>query len=245
MPVNTPSATEPSRPTATVEVLSSKTPEQITASDLSPTATDTPVSLQAQTQMPNSSTPASPLDSATVKLVDEFDGGGGWAQGSSEGQYEFGYSEGVYRFDISDPDIDVWSVRGQTFPNVRQEITITAMSGDQDGYFGIMCRWEKPNSYYRFTVTPGGNFKITKIFLAIETDLAEANLTPFSEFEQQNPYRIRADCTGTQLLFYLNQQLVLSAEDNDIPTGKFGMIARTGLGGPIEIEVDNYALYVP
>lgn len=241
--INSPTSTsESAMPTA---VPMTETPEQALTPEPGPVSTNMPTITAAPTQTTSESVATSTLDTATVRLVDQFDGGGGWAQGAVEDSYEFGYVDGVFRFDISVPDIEIWTVRGQTYSDLRQEITITDMAGDVDGYFGLICRWQKPNTYYRFTVTPGGTFKITRIFLAIETDLAEAQLSPFSEFSDQEAYRIRTDCTDSQLLFYLNQQLVLSAEDNELQTGQFGMLAEAGTGGSIQVEVDNYALYIP
>ncbi|MFN2198478.1 MAG: hypothetical protein ACK2UW_20320, partial [Anaerolineales bacterium] len=227
-PVETVVPTQTIASTYATEAAITATPGQENTSTPGPTPIDraTATSEVAPTQTMTASSASSPLDTATLSLSDDFEGGGGWVQGSVEGEYTFGYINGAYQFDVSIPDTEIWTVRSQKLSNLRQEITITNMTGDEDGYFGLICRWEKPNSYYRFSVTPSGTFKITRIFLAIETDLAEANLTPISEFSDQESYRIRADCTGNQLLFYLNQQQVLSAEDSEIRTGQYGMLAE-------------------
>lgn len=184
----------------------------------------------------------SPLENATLKLTDNFNGSGTFITASIEDSYSIDYTEETFRFEILDPEINAWVIRSQSVSNVRQEIDIVAGDGAVDGYFGLICRWESSSAYYRFTISLDGSVKITKVFLNITTDLAQAQDKSYAPADS-NPVRLRADCSDRNLFLYLDGELILTAEDYEIRIGKVGLVAGTVGSGPLTIDVDNYELY--
>lgn len=247
-----------SKTTTPVPTTTAETTVQIDQSSATSTIfpSETPINLPqpSQTSHATSSaienavlTPTNPVpEIGTDRPVvsDDFNGGGAWAQGTVEGSFEFGYTDETYRFVVQVPNLDVWSIRGQTYSNLRQDIVIASFAGATDGFTGVVCRWNGSNNYYRFTVDPSGLFRITRIFSAEIVDLATASGPGLTE-SVSVPYRLRAECNGNILALYLNDTLIISAEDNFFMDGNFGIVTGTLINSPFTAEIDSFALYLP
>jgi hypothetical protein len=211
-----------------------------------PSVTQNPIATIVETQSSGASPTIQVPEISTDRLVlsDNFNGGGPWAQGSVEGSFEFGYTEDTYRFVVQVPYLDVWSIRNQTYSNLRQDIVIASFAGATDGFTGVVCRWNGSNNYYRLTVDASGLFRITRIFSAEIVDIASASGPDLAE-SVGIPYRLRAECNRDFLALYLNDTLVVSAQDNFFDDGNFGIVTGTLVGSPFTAEIDSFDLYLP
>ncbi len=184
------------------------------------------------------------IDTERLVLSDEFNGGGAWAQGSVEGSFEFGYTTNTYQFIVQEPNLDVWSIRGQSYFNLRQDLLIASFAGASDGFTGVVCRWNGSNNYYRLTVDASGVFKITRVFSAEVVDLGTTTGPSLSE-SAEGQYRLRAECNGDFLSLYLNDALMVWVQDDFFQEGNFGIVTGTLENSPFTAELNSFALYLP
>jgi hypothetical protein len=57
---------------------------------------------------------------------------------------------------------------------------------------------------------------------------------------------LRAECVGTRLALYVNGQLVVEANDSDIPAGDVGLLAGTFENADyLDILFDNFIVRSP
>lgn len=242
-------------PMSTIEVLIPD--ETVTANDNS-TAESEPHDeiLSAQTTMistpevtvysedqrePKTQLPPSELDNARLIFTDDFNTIGGWIPGSTE-NYEYGYEDEAYQFTIRVPELSLWNVRSQSYPNTRQEIEILDFEGSNDGFFGLICRWQRPNVYYTFTLSNSGQLKISKNIFGEVTKLISKDI-PIAEIGY--PIKLRADCNENGLWLFINEEVQLFTTDVDLDDGQFGIIAGSGEQAPFAVSVDNFKLFVP
>jgi hypothetical protein len=220
--------TQTSLPTPDIEVMTA------TPTLLLPTPTPTVIP---------SATPDIPvLEESDLKLVDGFNGGGGWAEESVERRYTFGYTLDGYRFLLESPQIDVWSIRGQRYLDTSQRVEILVFEGPADGYVGIVCRWQRSTSYTRFTLAPSGEVVISQVVNGVVEDRASSQISAFGS-DPSSPYVLRADCIGNSLALYLNDLLIVSAVDENPQEGNFGLMAGTRAFAPLDVTLDNFVLY--
>lgn len=252
-PTNTPSATS----TPVVTVVNSPTVETVFTDDsstLEPKSQENPTPTQSAlritpdvtTQSEDQNTqmtelPDSELDDARLIFSDDFNTIGGWIPGSTE-NYVYGYAEDAYQFTIRIPGLSLWNVRSQAYPNTREEIEILGFEGSQDGFFGLICRWQRPNVYYMFTLANSGQITISKNFYGEISDLATKNI---SVSDLGFPIKLRADCSENGLWLYVNDEVQLYAIDTDLDEGQYGIIAGSGEQPPFSVSVDNFKLFVP
>jgi hypothetical protein len=94
---------------------------------------------------------------------DDFtDPNSGWNRvTTSQGQTD--YADGVYRIFVNEPTLDIWSMPGKDYKDVRIEVDALKVGGERDNRFGIICRANRPDSFYTFIVSSDGYCRIGKI----------------------------------------------------------------------------------
>jgi hypothetical protein len=118
-------------------------------------------------------------------------------------------------------------------------------SGESNNLHGVICRYKNQENFYFFVISSDGYFGIGKV---IEGKYQLINRTDYPPSEAiltgEKTNRIRADCVGSALTLYVNEQWVDSQEDTDLTGGKVGLIAGT-LGGVTTIDFDAFEVRGP
>jgi hypothetical protein len=181
-----------------------------------------------------------------VLFQDDFsDSSSGWSQASTDqGATEF--ADGVYRILVNEPNLDIWSIPGVEFSDVRIEVDALKVGGDRDNRFGVICRATNQNNFYTFVISSDGYFGVGKIkgevYQLIGMDALKRSdaIKLGSEFNH-----IRADCIGKTLTLFVNGQRLISVEDLEFALGGVGVIAGTYDKPGTDIRFDNFVVYEP
>lgn len=161
-------------------------------------------------------------------------------QGSTE------YADGVYRIFVNEPGLDIWSMPGRSFQDVRIEVDALKVDGERDNRFGVICRAISEDSFYTFIVSSDGYYGIGKIQGQEYSLIGMDALQPSSAILKGSALNhIQADCIGDSLTLYVNGSKLISVQDDTYPAGDIGLIAGTYETSGTDIRFDNLSVYLP
>ena len=85
-------------------------------------------------------TPAGPTPTIDLSFTETFDSLGGWASEASK-EVSGNVTDGVYVFNLVEPDSFYWSTADRLVGSGTYEISATAVSGPLNNGFGMMIMW--------------------------------------------------------------------------------------------------------
>jgi hypothetical protein len=176
---------------------------------------------------------------------DDFSFGIGW-EVQREDNWSLTFGDGGYRIFVDFPSDAIWSVKSESYTDVRIEADVTRQEGPSDGYYGVVCRHESGSNYYGLVISPNGTYGIlqkrngTIQFLQENTVPSPAIQTGFGATN-----RVRGDCVGDTLTLYANGQRLLEVQNSDFPSGSAGMLAGTRRQTGLRVLFDNLAILTP
>ena len=184
---------------------------------------------------------------ATTQLLfqDDFsDPSSGWNRvATNEG--ETNYTDNVYRIFVNSTDLDIWAKPGLNFIDARIEVDAYKVDGERNNRFGILCRVDGTN-FYAFLISSDGYYGIGKVKDQVFTLLGMDTLQPSPAIRIGSDLNhLRADCIGSQLTFYVNNQKIAEADDSEFKSGDVGLMAGTYDTPGTDIRFDNFAVYRP
>ncbi len=187
--------------------------------------------------------------SSNVLFSDDFsNSGSGWDQTTdSDGSTD--YYNGSYRIQVQTTNLSMWANPSKSFPSdVRIEVDATKNGGPDDNAFGIICRYQDTNNFYRFYISSDGYAGVLKVAngdsnVISSTDGQLHQVDGINQGAATN--HIRADCVGSNLTLYANGKQVASATDSEFTGGDVGLIARTYDTGGVDILFDNFVVSKP
>jgi len=223
-------------PTSTL-VPPSRTPEP--SRTPRPTATDEATSTSEPTDLPT-------LPAGEVLFQDDFsDTASGWdrvsqADGSTD------YSDGAYRIWLNKTQSDQWANPGRTFTDVRIEVDASKAAGPDDNDFGLICRYRDTDNFYAFWISSDGFYGIVRYldgdFKVLGADSMQASRAIRQGYSSNH---LRAECVGSTLRLYVNDELLQEVEDASHPDGDVGLIAGTFDLAGVDIRFDNFVVLSP
>jgi hypothetical protein len=181
-----------------------------------------------------------------VLFQDDFsDPSSGWdSVTAAEGITD--YADGVYRIFVNTINSDVWANPGLEFSDVRVEVDASKAGGDDDNDFGLICRYLDPENFYFLIVSSDGYYGIGKVAGGQQELIGSESMLP-SELILQGgaTNRLRADCLGSKLSLYVNDQFLTQVEDADFTSGDVGLIAGSIASPGVDIHFDNFRVLKP
>jgi hypothetical protein len=243
--------TETPRPSATLAPNTfTPTPTSVGAD----TATPVPTDAQLSTESPQPTDTAESFETQpptaingdfTIVLRDEFSGDSGWYT-LEEDIFGFEYAQGGYRIYVNLLDTPIWSVRQRELADVRLEVDVSRTGGPENGYFGVVCRFnQEERNYYALVISGDGSYAIARTenneFEFIQEGAAPAGVIKSGDAAN----RVVADCMGDTLTLSANGQQLASIEDGDFETGWIGLIAGTRDQPGIVALFDNLIVLKP
>ena len=197
-----------------------------------------------------SSNSSSANNDDNILFQDDFSNtGSGW----DSAEWEDGltdYRDGVYQMHVKAPSYDIWSNPGKNFDgNISVEVDATKIGGDDDNNFGLICRYtgdlDAPNYYY-FNISSDGFAIIGKVTGGSQEYLSSEKMEPSDVIKQGNASNhLRADCVGSNLTFYVNNQKIATATDTAFTSGDVGLMAGTFDIPSTQINFDNFIVRKP
>ena len=189
---------------------------------------------------------ANPLPPGSLLFQDDFsDPSSGWLAGVDNSS-TVGYIQGWFRFHINATSSTKVSVPGLHFTDIHLEVDATKIGGPDDNHYGVVCRYQDQGNFYFYEISSDGyydtgKFKDGQMVLIGMTQMQSSDLIRQGE----NTNRLRADCVGDTLTFYVNDNLIAILKDSDFKDGDVGLIAGT-LGSPgADILFDNFVVRNP
>jgi tetratricopeptide (TPR) repeat protein len=139
------------------------------------------------------------------------------------------YSGGGYVLVENQTGTAVWALPGRIFADVRVEVTATRQGGDDNNFFGLLCRVQgtgQSGNFYAFIISSDGYFGITK---KSGDTLALVGQDVMLRHPAINlgdgPNVITAVCSGSRLALYVNGEFIVETTDEEYSNGQVGLIS--------------------
>jgi hypothetical protein len=210
-----------------------------------PTVIVAPIPTLPATQPPATLAP----QSGSILFHDDFSNpSSGWDQNTdSDGSTD--YANGGYRILVNTANLVLWANPNQTLQNdVRIEVDATKSAGPDANGFGVICRYNDKDNFYKFIVTSDGYAGISKLINGTLTVIS----SPDGKIQTVNNINkgaasnhIRADCIGSTLTLYVNGNQVATASDASLTGGDTGLFAQTYDTGGVDILFHDFNVTVP
>jgi len=187
--------------------------------------------------------------SQQVLFHDDFsDVNSGWDQSSTQNGIT-DYVNGGYEIHITETSLSKWANPSKVFQDdVRIEVDATKLGGPDDNAFGVMCRYQDTNNFYKFYITSDGYAGIIKEENGDSTVISSAD-GKMPQVNGINPgtaaNHIRVDCIGNNLTLYANGTQVATATDSSFSGGDVGLVAATFDTAGTDVLFKNFFVYAP
>ncbi len=215
--------------------------------------TDTPRSTEAheaspepgRTDVPVPTLSPKPTTGGILLYRDDFESLVGWYTQEAD-NFTLAFSEGGYRMVVNmvTGSAPVYSVRQQTYTDIRIEVDIMQVQGPSDGYFGLVCRFVDSTNYYRFVMGRDGYYDIAK--------KVNGEFSYLSSGSQKDLFitdgtanHLRADCVGGALTLYINGEKMLEVQDGGLTNGSVGLVVGTNSEPGMDALFDNFLILEP
>jgi hypothetical protein len=188
-------------------------------------------------------------NSQNVLFHDDFsDVNSGWDHSSNQNGTT-DYANGGYEIHVTTTSWSKWANPSKVFQSdVRIEVDATKLGGPEDNAFGVMCRYQDVNNYYKFYLTSDGYAGIIKEENGNTTVISSAD-GKMPQVNGINPgtatNHIRADCIGNNLTLYANGTQVATASDSAFTGGDVGLVAAAYATAGTDILFKNFYVYAP
>ncbi len=210
------------------------------ASSLTPPSI--PLALTPETG--NTAFPAFPPD--LVQFQDDFSNpGSGWYT-YQDSNGSAGYSNGSFRIKVTNTSYLLWANPNQSLQNdISIYVDATKAGGPDDNKFGVICRYQDSDNFYYLFITSDGYAGISmfknneQIWLTGDTLISSDAINQGAATNS-----IRADCAGSTLTLYANNQKIASVTDSSFSGGDVGLVAGTYETPGVDILFDNYMVFM-
>ncbi len=176
-------------------------------------------------------------------FVDDFSNpASGWdRQTDNDGTTD--YANGKYRILVEKSNLLIWATAHKNFNgDVGIEVDATKAGGPDDNEFGVICRYQDANNFYRFLISSDGYAVISKKKDGQKSDLSADKMQSSDAIHQgAATNHLRATCIGNSLSLLVNGQEVASASDGSIMSGDVGLLAGTFDNAGVDILFDNFS----
>lgn len=170
---------------------------------------------------------------------------GGWT--TSEDSLSFsGYEAGKFRLWLNVPDYQIWSVPGLNFKNIHIATRAEKISGPDNNFFGILCRYQDAMNYYSFVISSDGYFGVYKVLNGEKSLIGQESMSFSPAINQGDAVNdIQAICQDNQLEFIVNDTQLVQAQDDALAYGDVGMIAGNLNESGVDILFDHFIVVKP
>lgn len=211
-----------------------------------PTTQKMPVLPKPATKAPTASpgSKAGPgFDPKNPPFFDDFSNpASGWNRDRTD-DYVMDYENGAYRIQIKKANWAFWANPKKNFEgDVIIEVDASKRAGSDKNGFGVICRYQDENNYYRFMISSDGLDVISKKQAGNWVNLSSDVWEPSAVIRQgAASNHIRAECIGDSLKLLVNDQLIASASDSSFTSGQVGLTASAYDTPDVDILFDNFS----
>jgi hypothetical protein len=185
------------------------------------------------------------FDPDLVQFQDDFSNpGSGWNT-YQDSNGSTGYSNGGFRIKVTTSDYLLWANPKQSLQNdISINVDATKTGGSDENAFGVICRYQDNANFYYFVITSDGYAGISMLKNGEKIWLTGDSLIPSDAINQGAATNsIRADCAGSTLTLYVNNQQIVSVTDSSFSGGDVGLIAKAYGTPGVDILFDNFIVF--
>lgn len=168
-----------------------------------------------------------------------------------EGGVSAEITENALRISAGNTGEVTWTNPQQSFDDVSIEVTATQLSGPNNNAYGLICRYQDEENFYIFLVSGDGYYAIGRYDGGSSRITYLTGESPYFYQESEAIFRgsaanrLRAECDGDRLAFFVNDELVDEVEDDTFVDGDIGLAASTFEPSTAVIEFDNLVVTQP
>ncbi|MEJ5223271.1 MAG: hypothetical protein WHV44_02365 [Anaerolineales bacterium] len=185
--------------------------------------------------------------SGDILFQDDFsDPQSGWLTAANEvGLAEY-TSDGLFHIRVDAPGYNFWSTPGLKVTNVIMEVDSLKFAGPEINRIGLVCRYQNPQNYYFFIISTDGYYGVGKVKDGISTLLAQTQMERNSAVQSGAAInRLRGECVGNTLIFYVNQKPLAIVNDPDFTQGDVGLLVGAFDDAGVDVYFDNFIVTKP
>lgn len=186
--------------------------------------------------------PRPPMDEAKLIYEDDFSNpGSGWLRESKE-ECDSYYEDGEYHILVKRYDYATWVVNRNAgrFTNFILEIDARLVSGPNEAGYGVICRFQDHDSFYRFLVGDGCYLVGTRAG-GVWTEL-QGKTQSASIKENHDRNHLKLVATGSKIQVYANGHHLATVTDDSFAEGYVGVIVDTP-EADAHVAFDNIKVY--
>jgi hypothetical protein len=152
------------------------------------------------------------------------------------------YDNGGYRIKANKSNWTFWANPNKNYAgDIIVEVDATKVGGPDENGFGVICRFQDENNFYRFMISSDGLEVISKKENGKWVNLSADQWKPSDAIHQgAAKNHIRAECVGSSLKLYVNDQLVAEASNSSFNGGDVGLIVSAYDTPGVDILFDNF-----
>lgn len=185
------------------------------------------------------------LPSTNALFKDDFsDCESGWASQQDEDGIT-DCENGAYRMMIAVNNYFFWTAPGENYNGdvvVQAEATKTA--GAQMGDIGLICRYDESQENFYFLTMSFDGYAAIGLWMGTDYSLlAESGDNNFGS--EWNTHTLRAECVGSTMTLYVDNALILSAQDTTLGSGDAGLLIGAYDEPGLDVLFDNFSVTKP
>lgn len=187
------------------------------------------------------------IESGSVIYFDNFSNpDSGWDVWDTD-EASIAYEIDGLHFQIKQANYDYWSLSGQRFSDATIGVDAALRAGPTNNDFGMLCRFQNEYNFYAFLISSDGYGGIVKVKDGLYQILNSSEGLEYASMIQQGQAvnQLRADCIGSRLTLYVNQEKFLEVDDTDFSAGDVGLIAGVYDEPGADILFDNFYVLKP
>lgn len=155
------------------------------------------------------------------------------------------YDAGGYRILVNAPQTNFWATPRKNFRDVSMEVDVGKLGGPDENRIGLLCRFSS-NNYYFFLITSDGFYGVGIYFDGQAILLGQNELLPSDAIKKGLAVnRMRADCAGDRLVFYVNNVQLANVQHDVLPPGDIGLLAGAFDQTGVDVIFDNFLVLKP
>lgn len=128
--------------------------------------------------------------------------------------------------------------RAYHFSDVLIEVDARRVAGPLNNQIGLVVRRQDDENFYLSSISSDSTYRVHKLQGNVWSALVDR--TPSQSVKQGAAWnRLRMECVGARMRFYVNDNLLAEVEDKTFPSGNIGLGAGTADEGDVEARFDN------
>jgi len=158
-------------------------------------------------------------------------------------QEGYSYQQDGYHISVSEIGGVPWAKTSTAFDNSSVFVDARPVTESVNGYYGLLCRIQDERNFYYFVIRNDGGYAIGKYKNAEFQFLFPEGWRQSDAINQGGQTnRLRADCVGNTLRFYVNEVMLDEVNDTDFSSGFSGILAAALDTQGFEVTFNNFLI---